>query len=556
MSSPETLIQVDHLQVGFGSKALISQAVKGISFTLHKGDILGIVGESGSGKSVTSLSILDLLRSNPNNKTSGQIWFSLDGRRINLFDLKARDIQRIRGRRISMIFQEPLSTFNPVRRCGAQVKEVLDVHDIGERSARRDVVLEAFRDVSLPDVERVYRSYPHELSGGQLQRVSIAMALVSQPELLICDEPTTALDVTTQKEIIGLLQSIVDRRGLSMIFISHDLDVVRQLCSKVLVMYQGEVVEAGELPETFLSPKHPYTQALIACKPTLAPQHKSLPTVNNILAGQTLVKPRPEPVRSSEILISVKNLTVRFPKKKNHLFAKQEYLTAVEDVSFDVNRGDCLGIVGESGSGKSTIANVIAGLIHPSHGRLEYKGQELTQSKLRQDVSLRREIQMVFQDPYSSLNPSMSIGQTIMEPIKYHRLASDPKAQMMKLLEDVGLDKTYRDRYPHQLSGGQRQRVCIARSLALNPHLLICDESVSALDVSVQAQILNLLDELRAQLNLTMIFISHDLAVVNYIADEIIVMQHGQLVESGPCQQIINQPRELYTQNLINSIIT
>ncbi|MEL6123710.1 MAG: ABC transporter ATP-binding protein, partial [Bacteroidota bacterium] len=259
MPSPETLIQVDHLQVGFGSTASISQAVKGISFTLHKGDILGIVGESGSGKSVTSLSILDLLRSNPNNKTSGQIWFSLDGRRINLFDLKARDIQRIRGRRISMIFQEPLSTFNPVRRCGAQVKEVLDVHDIGERSARRDVVLEAFRDVSLPDVERVYRSYPHELSGGQLQRVSIAMALVSQPELLICDEPTTALDVTTQKEIIGLLQSIVDRRGLSMIFISHDLDVVRQLCSKVLVMYQGEVPELLRR----ITPAHPRNETLI-----------------------------------------------------------------------------------------------------------------------------------------------------------------------------------------------------------------------------------------------------------------------------------------------------
>ena len=381
------------------------------------------------------------------------------------------------------------------------------------------------------------------------------MALVTQPDIIICDEPTTALDVTIQKEILDLLKSLIDQENLSMIFVSHDLDVVASLCDDVIVMYKGEIVERGVLPETFISPKHIYTKALLSCKPQLAKQKTFLHTVGDILEGKNEVRLRSiRIVNSQATLLEVKGLSVRFAKKKKRLFEKTTFNLAVDDVSFKVKAGTTMGIVGESGSGKSTIANCIAGLLQPYSGEIIYKEKKIDTLVLRQDQQARREIQLIFQDPYSSLNPSMKVGEAVAEPIIYHRLNDQVKDRVDELFDQVGLERKYMTRYPHQLSGGQRQRVCIARALAVAPKLLICDESVSALDVSVQAQILNLLDELQSQLNLTMIFISHDLSVVNYICDDVIVMKDGKIVEAGVCEAVISNPQHGYTKNLIQSI--
>jgi len=553
------LLEVKDLKVTFGHGPSVAKAVDGVSFTLSKGEALGIVGESGSGKSVTSLSILNLLKSNATNETSGDILFKNEESTLNLISAKSSELYKIRGRKISMVFQEPMSSLNPVRKCGAQVKEVLDVHDIGPEESRVNAILNLFSQVALPDVQRIYNSYPHELSGGQLQRVSIAMALATRPDIIICDEPTTALDVTVQKEILELLGEVAKGEGISLIFISHDLDVVASLCDRVLVMYQGQIVEEGLLPDTFLNPKHSYTKALMTCKPTSANRPYYLPTVEEIIENKyEQVSRKGSDSIGGKPLIEVEGLKVYFPKRKKTFFAPRSFVRAVDGVSLKLYKGEILGIVGESGSGKSTLANCIGGLISQSDGDMLYDGKILSKSILASDNALRTRIQMIFQDPYSSLNPKMTIGKAISEPLLYHKVVdkSSVDNHVKELLEKVGLSPSYTDRYPHQLSGGQRQRVCIARAISVQPEVLICDESVSALDVSVQAQVLNLLDRLRSDLGVSMIFISHDLAVVHYLCERVLVMKDGKIVERGSTDTIMNKPQQDYTRRLIQSLPT
>ena len=555
----DNLLLVDNLSITFSQRGNKTEAVKNISFDLRKGQRLGIVGESGSGKSVTSLSILKLI-SSASSEVSGTISFNYDGSNLDIQQADQKQLYKIRGRKISMIFQEPMNTLNPVRTCGSQVKEVLDVHDIKDKGDRRAFVLSLFDKVQLSDVDRIYTSYPHELSGGQLQRVCIAMAIATSPDILICDEPTTALDVTIQKDIVDLIKGLTTSDDLSLIFISHDLDVVAELCDSVLVMYKGEIVEKGDLPATFLSPKHAYTKALLLCKPTPDRREYKLSTVQDVLAGQTQTDihrtPRDTSIQAG--FLEVADLKVYFPHKRSWPWEAKKYVKAVDGVTFDLGEKEILGIVGESGSGKSTVAKAIAGLLSPTEGAITYRGKDLTRRILQTDKKLRTQIQLVFQDPYSSLNPQMTIGAALREPVRYHKIV--PRDQVsnyaLQLLEEVGLDASYDRRYPHQLSGGQRQRVCIARALSVQPKLLICDESVSALDVSIQAQILNLLDELRSKRDISMLFISHDLSVVHYLCDRILVMKDGLIVEKGASDQVMYAATHPYTQKLISSIPT
>ncbi len=553
----DVLLEISELSVTFKNRGETTVAVDGVSFDLKRKQRLGIVGESGSGKSVTSLSILNLLNTNPNNHSQGSILYHGGQKTQDLLAVEESALYKIRGRKISIVSQEPMSTLNPVRKCGDQVKEVLEVHDLGDKSGRKAKIIDLFKQVSLPDVERIYDSYPHQLSGGQLQRVNIAMALASDPDIIICDEPTTALDVTVQSQIIDLLKEMVQSQDIALIFISHDLDVVADICDSVVVMYQGKVVESGDLPDTFAAPSHPYTKALLSCKPTKDNRGKLLPTVDKIMKDTYVAEMRKKVSTDLEdVVISVDQLNVHFPNKRASLFGPKTYVKAVDDLSFDIRRSEILGIVGESGSGKSTVANCLAGLIEPTSGQMFYKGNMLNKRVLTQDRKLRTSIQLVFQDPYSSLNPKMTIGAAIKEPLRYHGIVSKDQLdnELRKLLNQVGLDDSYADRYPHQLSGGQRQRVCIARALSVRPDLLICDESVSALDVSVQAQILNLLDQLRGELHLTILFISHDLSVVHYLCDQVIVMKDGKIVERGSATKIMMQPEHDYTKKLIDSL--
>lgn len=553
----DNLLSVDNLSITFEQRGTKTEAVKSISFDLKKGQRLGIVGESGSGKSVTSLSILKLISSS-SSQVTGAITFDHDGHILDVQQAEEKELYKIRGRKISMIFQEPMNTLNPVRTCGSQVKEVLDVHDIGAKPGRKSFVLSLFEKVQLPDVERIYTSYPHELSGGQLQRVCIAMAIATSPDILICDEPTTALDVTIQKEVVDLIKSLTVSDELSLIFISHDLDVVAQLCDSVLVMFQGEIVEQGKLPDVFLSPAHPYTEALLLCKPTPEKRDYKLTTVQDVLGGVPVANNTRTQIdiSSTDMLLQVKDLKVYFPNKRAWPWEQRTYVKAVDDITFTLAKKEILGIVGESGSGKSTVAKAIVGLLAPSSGHISYQGKELTLKSLREDKKLRTQIQLVFQDPYSSLNPQMTIGSAIREPARYHKIVpkNQVKSYALQLLEEVGLDASFDDRYPHQLSGGQRQRVCLARALSVKPRLLICDESVSALDVSIQAQILNLLDELRVKRDISMLFISHDLSVVHYLCDRILVMKEGKIVEEGLSDQVMLSANHPYTQKLISSI--
>ena len=553
----DKILHIENLTVEFDQPGSKVRAVDDISFELKEGQSLGVVGESGSGKSVTSLSILNLLKYQKNNQTTGKIIFSNQDAPSEILDLTERYLSRIRGGMIGLVFQEPMSSLNPVMRCGKQVEEVLKTHDVVEQSAFRDRVISLLEKVRLDDTERIYRSYPHQLSGGQLQRVNIAMALAGEPQILICDEPTTALDVTVQKEVVTLLKDLVSEESLAMIFVCHDLDLVSEICDSVIVMKNGKIVEQGPLPDTFNSPKHSYTKALLQCKPQPSKKTLKLPTIESIIQGGEASKFRPAHTRSEEVVLVVKNLTKTYVQSHVTFFSRPQLFNALSQINFELSQGEILGVVGESGSGKSTLAGCIAGLFPISGGAMKYRSREYDYRTLQTDKSLRRDIQLIFQDPYGSLNPRMTIGRCIAEPILYHRIIEsemEAKTRVIELLERVGLEASHFDRYPHELSGGQRQRVCIARALAVQPKLLICDECVSALDVSVQAQILNLLDELRASLGLSMIFISHDLSVVHYISDRIIVMKDGYMVESGTADEIMFSPSSDYTQALINSI--
>jgi peptide/nickel transport system ATP-binding protein len=557
------LLRIENLSVDFSTGGKLSHAVRNISLEINKGEILALVGESGSGKSVTSLSILQLLPKPPAIFAGGKIIFSEDG--VHEADLlKADDklIRTIRGHKIAMIFQEPMTSLNPVMNCGSQVMEAIRSHKkISVKEAKAQTI-EWFEKVKLPEPSNIFSRYPHQLSGGQKQRVMIAMAMSCSPSLLICDEPTTALDVTVQKTILQLIRDLQQERNMGVIFITHDLGVVAEIADRVAIMYKGEIVEQNTAREIFSNAQHPYTKALIACRPALHPKEEKLPTISDFLQG---VNAGNEPSKTiagkntttGNILLEAANLSVQFPTNTGLFGKARSYVTAVDNVSFQIFEGETLGLVGESGCGKTTLGRTLLHLIEPTGGRIMYGAKDMTRLSRQEARRLRKNIQLVFQDPYSSLNPRLTIGAAIAEPMKVTGLESNEKERRRKaaaLLEQVDLPASMMERYPHEFSGGQRQRIVIARALALNPGFLVCDESVSALDVSVQAQVLNLLNELKHSLGLTMLFISHDLSVVRYMCDRIMVMNKGRIEESGPAEEVYLHPKSDYTKKLIDAI--
>jgi len=558
------LLSVQQLQVSFGDK----QAVGGISFSLQRGKVLGIVGESGSGKSLTALSIMRL--SPDTARMTGSISLSLDGESaIELNTAATRAMQHIRGKHIGMIFQEPTTSLNPVHRCGDQVREVLTLHGLARGNEAREKVISLFKEVELPDPERMYRAYPHELSGGQKQRVMIAMAVACSPALLLADEPTTALDVTVQQGILALIRRLQQERGMSVIFISHDLGLVAGLADEVAVMYRGEIVEVGPTKAIFNAPQHPYTQGLLACRPRMDMRVQNLPTVADFMAhGSTPPvrvtegswQERQTALRAREPLLRVEGLSTHFRRDNGLLaaFGKQHAVVkAVSNVALTIYPGETLGLVGESGSGKTTLGRSILRLIEPVAGNVFFGNTALTALNKADMRAMRRNMQLIFQDPFSSLNPRKTIGEAILEPMQVHGLHTNDTARRQKVLEwleRVGLSPDSYHRYPHAFSGGQRQRACIARALAVEPRFVVCDECVSALDVSVQAQVLNLLRALQTELGLTYLFISHDLSVVRHLSDRIAVMKDGQLLELGDADSICDSPQHPYTQRLLAAV--
>lgn len=520
------ILEVKDLRISFKREKSWNEVVKGVSFSLKRGETLGLVGESGSGKSVTSLAIMDLLEKKTCRISENSILFH--------------------GKRKAMIFQEPMTALNPVMRCGKQVMEM---------GVSKERCLELFKEVLLPDVEKVFVSYPHQLSGGQRQRVMIAMALAANPDVLIADEPTTALDVSVQKVILDLMKSLQKKYNIGIIFITHDLGVVHQIADKVAVIYKGEIVEQGCNEEIFSNPKHPYTKGLIASRPPMDFRPERLSTVKDFL-NEDYIQPSvilpSERLKSHQMiysqspLLEVRNIQIKYGK-----------FTAIEDISFDLYKGETLGLVGESGCGKSTLGYSLMSLIERAKGEIFFEGKRISDLKQRELKRLRRDIQIIFQDPYSSLNPRITIGKAIEEVLIVHGIEKDKTRRrelILQMLERVGLEREHFNRYPHEFSGGQRQRVGIARALILNPKLIICDESVSALDVSVQAQVLNLLNDLKREFGLTYIFISHDLAVVKYMSDRMMVMQRGAIEELREADEIYANAQSEYTQRLISSI--
>ncbi|MBL6950451.1 MAG: ABC transporter ATP-binding protein [Bacteroidales bacterium] len=575
----KNLLDVENLKVTFSSDGLKECAVDDISFSMRQSEILGIVGESGSGKSVTALSVLGLIQQPPGLVSAKAISFKDPYRgEVRLDTLSEKELQAVRGRSISMIFQEPMTSVNPVYTCGNQVLETIRQHlDISRKEAKRSV-LQLFEEVRLPDPPGIYRAYPHQLSGGQKQRVMIAMAISCDPTILIADEPTTALDVSVQKTILNLLKTLLQKRQMSILFITHDLGLISGFANRVLVMYQGKIVERGPVKTVFQYPKHPYTQGLIACRPQADIRLRTLPTVEDFMqkANETCHckersdeanrkniitakdrKTAHEKLYRNEPVLRVEGVVKVFSGRGGMFSQKQAEYVAVNNVSFSVYQGETLGIVGESGSGKTTLARTVLQLIPPSEGKVFYQDQDITRLTYRKRKALYKDLQIVFQDPYSSLNPRMTIGAAILEPMKVHHLLNNErqrKAKVEKLLEKVGLTPDHFYRYPHEFSGGQRQRICIARALALEPQLIICDESVSALDVSIQAQILNLLNGLKRDFHLTYIFISHDLNVVKYMSDRLIVMKEGKIVEIGDPEEIYHDPKSEYTKILLDAM--
>lgn len=554
-SRDKKVLEVEHLHVEFVHDGEANVAVKDVSFNVYRGRTLGIVGESGSGKSVSCLAVMGLLSNNAIVKGRA----SLSGQ-SDLLSLGEEDFGNIRGNHIGMIFQEPMTSLNPVQKCGHQVVEMLMRHErVGEDEARRRVI-ELFEEVMLPRPEKIFDSYPHEISGGQKQRVMIAMALICHPDLLIADEPTTALDVTVQKTILELLRTLQRKYRIGIIFITHDLGVIAQIADDVAVMYKGEMVEKGTAEQVLYHPQHPYTKGLLACRPPLDSRPHRLPTVQDFLEGnvpQEESLPVTRQTSAATPLLRVRDLEVTYALKKN-LFGKvKQELKAVDGLSFDVFRGETVGLVGESGCGKSTLGRAILQLIERSAGKVEYDGVSLDKLSVAERKALRRKMQIVFQDPYSSLNPRITVGEAILEPLRSHHLLGSEslrRERVLELMGQVGLKEEWYNRYPHEFSGGQRQRVCIARALVLRPELVICDESVSALDVSVQAQVLNLLNELKERHGYTYIFITHDLSVVKFFSDRIMVMEKGRIVEEGPSDELFAHPQHPYTQRLLAAI--
>ena len=553
------ILDVSGLNISFGKNKKTTTVVDSIDFSLYENEILAIVGESGSGKSVTSKAIMGLL-SDKNTHIKGRIEFE----QTSLLSISPKEFAGLRGNDIAMIFQEPMSALNPSLTCGFQVAEILLHHNKVATSQVKKEVLQLFEKVKLPRPQDIYTSYPHQISGGQMQRVIIAMAIACKPKILIADEPTTALDVTVQKEILQLLKDLQKQTGMSVLFISHDLALVCELADRVVVMYKGSIIEKGSVKEIFEAPKMPYTKALLASRPTLDVRYKILPTIASIadnsftpksISSQQRAK-KHQNIYTKTPLLRVENIAKSYFSKVG-FFGQTQEIKAVNGVSFDVFEGETLGLVGESGCGKSTLGKVILQLEKATKGAIFYKGKEITSLKSKDLRSLRKDIQLIFQDPYASLNPRKIIGEAIMEPMEVHNIGGSKKQQKekaMKLLSRVGLESSYFHRYPHELSGGQRQRVGIARTIAMEPKLVICDESVSALDISVQAQVLNLLNELKEDFGFTYIFISHDLAVVKYMADQLLVMNQGAIEELGDADEIYANPVKKYTKKLIDSI--
>ena len=580
------LLQIKNLSVDFETEYEKTSAIKNISLEINKGEIVAIVGESGSGKTVTSLSILQLLQSPPAKYVSGEILFSKNKKQTDLLKLSEYEMRNIRGNEIAMIFQEPMTSLNPVQTCGSQVMESIQLHEKKNKHLAIKKTIQLFEDVKLPEPLSIFDRYPHQLSGGQKQRVMIAMAMSCDPTLLIADEPTTALDVTVEKTILQLIKNLQQQHEMGVIYITHDLSLVAEIADKVIVMYKGSIVEAGSVKDIFLNAQHPYTKALLACRPVLHQKGNRLPVVSDFLYEDlkpsnklsVMSNEKEENIQHSTFniqhscfntelqttnyklqtgLLKVQNLKVYFPVRKNFFGKTLLEFKAVDDVSFEIMKGETVGLVGESGCGKTTLGRALIRLIEPTSGNIFFDGRDIAHIEKKEMRRMRKDIQIIFQDPYGSLNPRITIGSAIQEPMKIHGLLQNNKQRkdkVMELLEKVNLKPEHFNRYPHEFSGGQRQRICIARALGLNPEFLICDESVSALDVSVQAQVLNLLNDLKKEFGFTSIFISHDLSVVRYISDRIMVMNKGKIEESGTANEVYFHPQKEYTKKLIAAI--
>ena len=577
----EVLLEVKNLVTEFKSDGELMKAVNDVSFTLHKGETIGIVGESGSGKSVTSLSIMQLIPNPPGRVSGGDILYhSKEKGVVNLRNIPSEEMRSFRGNEIAMIFQEPMTSLNPVYTCGNQVMEAILLHQKITKKEAKKRTLKLFEQVQLPDPERIFNVYPHQISGGQKQRVMIAMAMSCNPRVLIADEPTTALDVTVQKTILDLMLQLQREHEMGIMFITHDLGVIAELADKVMVMYKGKVVEQGPVLEIFSNPKHPYTKSLLACRPPLDKRLVRLPVsadfmqtddegnmveipttvseaINSVIITKEHREKEHQELYSRSKILEIQNIKTYFPKNRTFFGKTIDYVKAVDDVTLDVYEGETLGLVGESGCGKTTLGRTILRLNEPTEGKIFFQRNDLLRLKPDDMRQLRKDMQIIFQDPYSSLNPRITIGEALMEPMQVHNVLDNNnqrKEKVHELLKKVGLTEKQYSRYPHEFSGGQRQRVCIARALSLNPKFIICDESVSALDVSVQAQVLNLLNDLKREFKFTYIFISHDLSVVKFMSDRMVVMNKGKIEEMGDADQIYLNPQSDYTKNLISSI--
>jgi len=549
------VLSIKDLSLGFHKESPI---VKKINLEIKEGEIHGLIGESGSGKSLTAMSVMKLLPPGL-DVLNGSIELTIDSSHKLISQVSDRELRGLRGNKVGFIFQDPMTSLNPSIRCGKQVSEVLIEHKIISGKEVKKEVIRLFRKVRLLNPEKIFKAYPHEISGGQRQRVMIAMSVACKPKLLIADEPTTALDVTVQKSIIELIDELRKSEGLSVLFISHDLGLIASYADRISIMYNGEIVESGEKKDIISNAQHPYTKGLLACKPPIDKKVNRLKTLEEIMSGEGTVQEdilRENEIEKSEILLEVKDLNLYYSLKRNLLGKVTSEMHALKNISFDLNRNESLGLVGESGSGKSTLGRTILHLIESRSGQIKYNGQSLLDLTNRNFKKFRKKIQFIFQDPYASLNPKITIGNAIIEPLKVHGIglnSKDRKERAIDLLKKVGLTEADYYKFPHQFSGGQRQRIVIARALTVEPEFIVCDEAVSALDVSVQARILNLLKDLQEEYNLTFLFITHDMSVLRFFCDRLIVMKDGEIIESGDTEAVFSKPTHTFTKELIKA---